>query len=71
MGKDKEDKSQNKANWFDGLKSEFHKIIWPTQESVWRQTLAVVLITVVLSVLIAVIDTGAKYGIDFLMNLNF
>ena len=61
--------SSTKTSWFDGLKSEFRKIIWPDRESVTKQTIAVVAVSVVVGILIAVIDTAVKYGVDFLIGL--
>ena len=58
-----------KKSWFDGLKAEFKKIIWPDKDSVVKQTGAVVAVSVVVGILIAVIDTVVKYGIDFLVAL--
>jgi preprotein translocase subunit SecE len=40
-------------SWFKGLKAEFKKIIWPDKKSLGKQTLAVIVITAVLSVIIA------------------
>ena len=53
--------------FFKGVKSEFQKIIWPTKETLAKQTVAVVVITVVTSLLIAVIDRGLQYGINFVV----
>ena len=56
-------------SWFKGLKSEFKKIIWPDKKSLGKQTLAVIIITAVLSVIIALLDAGLKIGIDkFIFN---
>ena len=41
MGTEKVEKTP-KTSWFSGLKAEFFKIIWPTKESIARQTIAVV-----------------------------
>ncbi|MCR5784824.1 MAG: preprotein translocase subunit SecE [Eubacterium sp.] len=68
MGNEKTE-STVKKSWFDGLKAEFAKIIWPTRETTTKQTIAVVAVTVVVSILIAVIDTIVKYGIDFIVGL--
>lgn len=68
MGTEKNN-SSDKTNWFDGLKSEFRKIVWPDRDSVTKQTIAVVAVSLVAGVLIAVIDTAVKYGIDFLIGL--
>ena len=48
-------------------KSEFSKIIWPTKEKLTRQSVAVVVITVITAALIAVLDRGLQYGINFVI----
>ena len=58
-----------KTSWFEGLKAEFGKIVWPTKESLAKQTVAVVAVSVVVGLLIAVLDTFIQYGIDFLVKL--
>lgn len=62
----KSDKSLKKS-WFDGLKSEFNKIIWPDKVTLGKQTAAVVAASVVLGLIITVIDIIVQYGIDFLV----
>ena len=54
-------------SWFDGVKAEFRKIIWPDQKSLVRQTAAVLGVSVVLGVLITIIDLAVQYGVDFLV----
>ncbi len=58
-----------KKSWWEGLKSEFSKIIWPTRDSITKQTGAVVAVSVVVGILIAAIDTVVKYGINFLVEM--
>ena len=55
------------VSFWKGVKAEFSKIIWPTKDTLTRQTIAVVAITVVTSALIAVIDRGLQYGINFVI----
>ena len=52
-----------------GLKAEYKKIIWPNRDDVTKQTVAVVLVSFVVGVIIAVLDIGLQYGIDFIINL--
>ncbi len=59
----------SKTSWFTGLKAEFDKIIWPDKKSLTRQTVAVVAVSVVLGLIIAVVDVFIKYGVDALVNL--
>lgn len=58
-----------KENWFTGLKAEFSKIIWPTKESLARQTTAVVVVSVIVGLIIAILDTAIQYGVNVLVNL--
>ena len=45
-----------KTSFFDGLKAEYKKIIWPDQKTVTKQTIAVVSVSVALGVIIAGLD---------------
>ena len=55
--------------WFDGLKAEYRKIIWPTKDDIQKETTAVVVVSVILGIIIAILDLIFQYGIDFLVNL--
>lgn len=58
-----------KPSFFKGVKSEFKKISWPDREMLIKQSVAVVCISVVLGVIIAVLDFAMQYGVDFLTSL--
>ena len=60
-----------KTSWFSGLKAEFAKIIWPDKQSLVRQTTAVVAVSVVLGLIIALLDYIIQYGVDSLIGLSF
>ena len=60
-----------KTSWFTGLKAEFNKIIWPDKQSLARQTAAVVAVSVVMGLVIALLDFVIQYGVDFLVGLSF
>ena len=64
MGDAANEKAPVVKSWFKGLKAEFKKIVWPDKESLGKQTVAVVIITAVLSVVIALLDAVVKFGID-------
>ncbi len=68
MGETNTEKTQ-KVSWFSGLKAEFDKIIWPDKKSLTRQTAAVVAVSIILGLIIAVLDVLIKYGVDTLVNL--
>jgi preprotein translocase subunit SecE len=60
-----------KKSWVDGLKAEFRKIIWPSQQDLVKQTTAVVAVSVVLGIIITILDFVVQNGIDFLVNISF
>ena len=60
--------TEKSKGWFKGLKAEFKKIVWESKESVTKQTIAVVLISLVLGVIITLIDTALQFGIDKLIS---
>jgi preprotein translocase subunit SecE len=67
MGENANADNAPKKSWYKGLKVEFNKIIWPDQKSLVRQTTAVVAISIVLGLIISILDTVIKYGVDFLV----
>ena len=69
MGETENKSSAPKESWLSGIKAEFGKIIWPTKESLARQTTAVVIVSVIVGLIIAMLDTVIQYGVNFLVNL--
>ena len=55
-----------KIKFFDGVKSEFKKIVWPDKNTLLKQSVAVVIVSIVLGVIIAVVDMIVQYGINLL-----
>ena len=60
-------KEAQKKSWFKGLNREFKKIIWPDKMTLAKQTTAVVSVSVVLGIIIAIVDFIAQYGVDLLV----
>jgi len=58
-----------KTSKFSRIKAEFKKIVWPDRASVAKQTVAVVIISIMLGLIIALLDVLFRYGVDFLVNL--
>jgi len=54
-------------SFWKGLKSEFRKIIWPPKDTLIKQSTAVIIVSVIVGAIIAIIDRGVLYGIDFLL----
>ena len=71
MGQNEKVEKAPKTSWFTGLKAEFQKIIWPDRQSIKRQTIAVVAVSVVTGLIIALLDWVIQYGVNFLVGLSF
>ena len=50
--------------WWTGVKAEFSRIIWPDKATIIRQTVVVVVITIIVGVLISHIDSVVQLGLD-------
>ena len=55
-----------KTSFFKGLKKEFRKITWPNKEEMTKETVAVVVVSILVGLMIALMDTIIQYGVDFL-----
>ena len=66
------DKSTGKANktqkksWFQGLKSEFNKIVWTDKATLAKQTVVVSVVTIILAVMISIMDSAILEGINLI-----
>lgn len=49
------------------LKTEFNRIIWPDKDSLTKNTVAVLISSVALGIIIAVIDMIIKFGLGFVI----
>ena len=70
MGNTENVEKAPKTSWLTGLKAEFRKIVWPDQKSVVRQTIAVIAVSVVTGLIIALLDWLIQYGVNFLVGLS-
>ena len=59
----------NKPGRFSLIKAEFKKVIWPDRTTVRKETTAVITVSVLLGLLIALLDIVLRYGVDFLISL--
>ena len=66
---DKSKKESKISVFFKGVKSEFKKIVWPDKHSTFKQSVAVVSISVVVGVIIAILDFVIQYGVNWLTSL--
>ena len=65
--KEKKQKKSWFKSWFKGLKAEFNKIVWPSRKSLAKETIAVLVVSVLLGVIISIVDFITRIGIEFLV----
>ncbi|MCC8026956.1 MAG: preprotein translocase subunit SecE [Clostridium sp.] len=63
----KKDKKEKKPSFFKGLKKEFKKIVFADKQTVAKQTVAVVTMSIFIGALIAVLDYVLKFGLGFIL----
>ena len=56
-----------KVKIFDGVKAEFKKIIWPDKDTLTKETVVVVVSTVILGIVIAALDLIIKFGLNIVL----
>ena len=61
--------NENKISFWTGVKAEFGKIVWPNGKGAFRQSVAVIIISVVAGLIIALIDFAAKSGVNWITSL--
>jgi len=54
------------VTFWKGVKAEFRKIIWPTKEALKKQTILVLVVSLVMSVFIKAFDTFCQYLVSFI-----
>ncbi len=66
MGDSKNTEKAPKPSFWKGVQAEFKKISWPDRQTLLKQSVAVVSISIVLGIIIAILDTILQYGVNFL-----
>ena len=66
MGDSKNTESTPKPSFWKGVKAEFKKISWPDRTKIFKQSVAVICISLVLGFIIMLMDTVLKYGVGLL-----
>ena len=56
-----------KVKFFDGVKAEFKKIIWPDKDRLTKETVVVVVSTIILGIVIAALDLIIKFGLNIVL----
>ena len=58
--KEKSAQESRLSRFFKGVRTEFRKIIWPDRTSVAKQTVLIIIVTIILGVIIKLLDTGIQ-----------
>ena len=58
------------AQWFKDLKKEFKRVVWPTKEAVFKNSLVVLSVVILGSAVVGLLDTGFLKLMKFLMELS-
>jgi len=56
--------TKKKGSFFKGVKKEFKKIVWPDKPTLFKESAAVVVVSVILGAIIAFVDAAIKFGLD-------
>ena len=65
MAESAKNEKTKKPSFFKGVKAEYKKISWPDKDSLVKQSVAVVCISVVVAAIIAVLDVAMQYGVKY------
>ena len=55
-----------KPSFWKGVTAEFKKISWPDRTKIFKQSVAVICISLVLGFIITLLDTILQYGVNLL-----
>ena len=71
--KEEKKKSKDKKSFGKDFKSELKKVVWPKPAELFKSTLAVIVIVILITVIVFCLDfvfeSMNKYGVDKLKNL--
>ena len=56
-----------KRSWFKELKGEFGKITWPTKDSLFRQSVLVTVVAIIIGFLVAGVDWVLEIGMKWIV----
>lgn len=56
-----------KRSWFQGLKAEFAKIVWPTKKSLVSKSILVIVVSVILGFIVAGVDWVLQNGLFYII----
>ena len=63
----KSEQAGKKKSFVKGMKAEYKKIVWPSRDTVTKQTIAVLISTIALGAVITVLDLVIRLGLDVIL----
>ena len=64
-----EDKKKDRGRWFREMRSELKKVVWPDGKTVTKNTITVLLCSLLVGVCIWIFDAVAVLAVDTLIGL--
>ena len=64
-----EEKKRDRGLWFREMKSEMKKVVWPTRQTVLKNTGTVLLCSLLIGVCIWVFDFVASSAVEMILNV--
>lgn len=61
--------AEKKDSFFDGVRKEWKRILWPSKDELIKQTSLVVVVSIIMGAVIAVIDSVALQLVNWLMSI--
>ena len=65
----KTDNTVKPVKFCDGVKAEFQKISWPNKDTLIKQSIAVVIVSIISGVLISLLDVIFQYVVNVITTL--
>ncbi len=65
----KDAKSFNLSDFVKAHIAEFKRIIWPNRETLIKETITVIFVSLILGAIIILLDTAYQFGFDALIGL--
>ena len=63
----KSEQAGKKKSFVKGMKAEYKKIVWPSRDTVTKQTIAVLISTIALGAVITALDLVIRLGLDVIL----
>ncbi|HAU85179.1 MAG TPA: preprotein translocase subunit SecE [Lachnospiraceae bacterium] len=64
------DGASKKNSFFAGLKAEFNKVIWPSKDTIVKQSTAVVVVSIILGIVISLLDMGIIFCVKEILKIG-